>query len=596
MIAYRKCGTDMGGLVRYLLGPGRHNEHENPRVVGSSDVLSVPTGRELTNEERADLTDQLDWPSEMHGAEVPDGHVWHLSLTADPGDRPLTDQEWADIAGRVMREIGVDDPQRAAARWVVVHHGQNEAGAHHVHVALNLVRDDGSHVSTWQDQKKLSNSVREIEQDYGLTVIDARWKGTGVPASVRGEMERASREGRPEVDRSHLERVVRAAAVISSDEAEFVRRVTNEGVLIRPRMSDDGRWVIGYAVALDRGSEPPIWYSGGNLKKDLSLPGLRRHWTGSVAEIDPRPTWAALGVERERQGEALGGGAVLEQDVSALSSDGGLATAVEAPSDSRSERRTSRQTKAPTERRQGRHRVSADESEREKTTTSLYPEDRRIASTEWDEAHRQVGRAVAHLATVEPGDTATWAYAAREAAGVVAAWSERIEGTPGPLARAAEQLARSAQVRRGDELTRPDDSPLRNLRGVAMVMAQGSLRSDSAAAWALLASQLVELVSQLEATHRAQSEMHRAERLASEARAELERFAEQCNNAGDVREVIRPELAVEVDQASTQTDDPLRVRRTAKKVRGNDAEREAVEARRRQAEEERRKAEEQRDR
>ncbi len=30
-------GGDVGGLLRYLYGPGRHNEHENPHLVAAWD-------------------------------------------------------------------------------------------------------------------------------------------------------------------------------------------------------------------------------------------------------------------------------------------------------------------------------------------------------------------------------------------------------------------------------------------------------------------------------------------------------------------------------------------------------------------------------
>ncbi len=33
-------GGDVGGLLRYLYGPGRHNEHENPHLVAAWDLTS----------------------------------------------------------------------------------------------------------------------------------------------------------------------------------------------------------------------------------------------------------------------------------------------------------------------------------------------------------------------------------------------------------------------------------------------------------------------------------------------------------------------------------------------------------------------------
>ena len=54
-------------------------------------------------------------------------------------------------------------------------------------------------------------------------------------------------------------------------------------------------------------------------------------------------------------------------------------------------------------------------------------------------------------------DLAAWRGAAREAAGVFAAWSRRFEGdSPGPLADSADALARSAQSRPGDPVPSRD--------------------------------------------------------------------------------------------------------------------------------------------
>ena len=40
MIPNIVTGGDTGGLMRYLVGPGRANEHENPHVIaGSRDIV-----------------------------------------------------------------------------------------------------------------------------------------------------------------------------------------------------------------------------------------------------------------------------------------------------------------------------------------------------------------------------------------------------------------------------------------------------------------------------------------------------------------------------------------------------------------------------
>ena len=97
------------------------------------------------------------------------------------------------------------------------------------------------------------------------------------------ERARAARTGAVEVDSHRLERTVRAAATASLDEGEFVRRLRRGGVLIRPRFAagrDDV--VAGYSIAVRPATgDKPIWFGGGRLARDLTLPRLREGWPES---------------------------------------------------------------------------------------------------------------------------------------------------------------------------------------------------------------------------------------------------------------------------------------------------------------------------
>src|SRR5699024_12336845 len=69
----------------------------------------------------------------------------------------------------------------------------------------------------------------------------------------------------------------RGAAARGGDEAEFVRRMRGAGRLVRPRFADGRTDVVtGFSVAeRPRRGERPIWYGGGRLARDLTLPRLR---------------------------------------------------------------------------------------------------------------------------------------------------------------------------------------------------------------------------------------------------------------------------------------------------------------------------------
>ena len=65
MIAKVSRGDDGAGLVRYLFGEGRSDEHADQRVIAASTGVEVPVGVELRREQILDLGRQLDGPHAM---------------------------------------------------------------------------------------------------------------------------------------------------------------------------------------------------------------------------------------------------------------------------------------------------------------------------------------------------------------------------------------------------------------------------------------------------------------------------------------------------------------------------------------------------
>ena len=106
MIAKVTRGTDGGGLVRYLFGPGRADEHVAQRAIAVGEGMDVRMGVSLGPDEAADLASQLEAPKNLYEVEVNGGHIWHLSLTNPAGDRDLTDREWAQVAQEAMERLG----------------------------------------------------------------------------------------------------------------------------------------------------------------------------------------------------------------------------------------------------------------------------------------------------------------------------------------------------------------------------------------------------------------------------------------------------------------------------------------------------------
>ncbi len=508
MIAKITRGAYAPGLVRYLFSEGKANEHTAQRVVAADGALDVPVGVGLSTEERRELGRGLDAPHQLFGTEVAKGYSWHLSLSTKGGtDRTMTDAEWAEIAGEVVTRMGFDEgPGRAPCRWVAVRHGISKEGNDHLHLAANLVREDGTVAKLGRDYATVSRVCADMEARYGLYVVEGRTTG-GMPGLKRAETERAERGGRSEAERTELARRVRTAAVASTSEAEFVRRLRASGVAARPRYAKGGeRTVTGYSVAIGAPEgQQYLWYSGGKLAKDLSLPALRAGWSAS------------------------------DEDRSQAVGEWGARPHAGRGSEGRHRRAASWAETAAT---WGAGRPPAAGAGRE--TESYSPE-------AWVEAARAIADVVADLSAVPAADRAGWEVAANHAAGVLGALSGRLEAAPGPLAAAADSLARSAQGRHsGPDLTaaRPVTGALRS---VAAVMAQAQITDETAVAWGVVLSELLRLAQAIHQAHQARGEAVAAERLAGEARSKLEEARTSYGTAGRAAQALAEALRAETE-------------------------------------------------
>lgn len=170
---YRSGGV--GGLLRYLYGPGRHNEHENPHLVAAWDL---ETAADLLTLEplvlagdgasamRAfgPMTASMELATALRRAAVSNKMVWHCPLRVAPGDRSLTDAEWAQVARDVLHRTGIarrGDP--GGCRWIAVRHDADS-----IHIVAVLARQDGSAARVSNDYRRVREACLAAEGRYGL--------------------------------------------------------------------------------------------------------------------------------------------------------------------------------------------------------------------------------------------------------------------------------------------------------------------------------------------------------------------------------------------------------------------------------------------
>lgn len=273
-------GDEAGGLMQYLVGPGKANEHELPHLVAGT--CPEFDGQVLDRSMAADIGRALDAPQQMWGKTVSEGAIWQCSLSIGAEEGLLTDEKWSAIAEDFMAGMGLTSPDEGPIRWVAVRHGLSTSGNDHVHLAVQLVRENGKVADVWNAWPRSQKLAGQLEAKHGLRVLQSRLAGVGGPSYSMAESRKANEAGLAEPPRVTLERTVRACAAASLDEGEFIRRVRGEGLLVRPRRQDGGGGAVGYSVAMaPAAGESPIWFGGGSLARDLTLPRLRQEWAAA---------------------------------------------------------------------------------------------------------------------------------------------------------------------------------------------------------------------------------------------------------------------------------------------------------------------------
>ncbi|MCZ4507393.1 relaxase/mobilization nuclease domain-containing protein [Streptomyces sp. ActVer] len=272
-----KRGSETIGLIRYLYGPGTEEEHIDPHLVAAFDPLTPDPGRDpkTTYEQLQRLLDQP--VNTLPVDKRPEKHVWHLSVRAAPEDPVLSDEDWAAIARRMVAATGIaPDSDEQACRWAAVRHADD-----HIHIIATLVRDDGRRPRRHNEARRAQAECRRIEADYGLRRV-APGDGTAAKRPTSAERHKAEREGREQPAREELRETVRRAVAGATSEEEFFDRLAAAGLLIRKRVAPSGD-LLGYKVALPdnrNGEKEPVFYAGSTLSPDLSLPRIRKRFSG----------------------------------------------------------------------------------------------------------------------------------------------------------------------------------------------------------------------------------------------------------------------------------------------------------------------------
>lgn len=512
-------GRRVGGLLRYLYatgpaqqeGRGRRNPHVDPRVVGGFDDCAVlePRVGESGRRDFRRLTALLEQPL-VAAAVGPDKRpVYHLVIAAkkDPEtgvmvDPYLSDAQWRDISEEYVDRLGLAPRgDELGVRWVAVRHAGD-----HVHVVATLARQDGRRVFPRNDFWRAGEASRAVEAKYGLSVTAASDR-TAAKRPTYAETQKASREGQREPARDTLRRSVRTAAAGSTSLAEFLQRLHGDGVVVRERLSErtPGE-VTGYSVALpgsvDAGGKL-IYFGGGKLAADLTLPKLRSRW-----EVATTAQPAAAGGEESASG----------------------------PESPRSSPSTKTPATGAAAGNEDRHRLTADERVRI-----------------WEQATAAAAAATEHVHAAAGSDPAGAADAAWAASDFLAAAARVVEGRRGgPLTEAAGEYDRAARELWGHT---PDPSNAGSgLRSAAVLLTTARFvgRAENKQLLALLA----QLATLTDAVTRLRENQDRAAQAAAARRA-----AEHVRMTGAQRATVQTGPGASATRTGRSTLDHDEIRR-----------------------------------
>ncbi|WP_392965922.1 relaxase/mobilization nuclease domain-containing protein [Streptomyces sp. LN245] len=293
--AIKPAGANTRGLLAYLYGPGRHDEHTDPHIVAGFALLGMPDPGRDENATLTQLARYLDEPVRLRNSEfgkkVTD-HVWHCPVRAAPEDHHLSDTEWAEIAQRIVEAAGIapagDD---LACRWIAVRHADD-----HIHILATTVREDGRRPKLHDSGLRVGDACRQIEKDYGLRQLRKGDRSAG-RRPTQAEMHKADRLGWEQTSRDWLQDRIRSAIPHASSAEELLAYLEADDVLVKPRRGPSGD-LLGYAVGrpgdLNKDGEQ-IFHSGGKIAPDLTLPKLRARLEATAPEEHPtarrnRPT------------------------------------------------------------------------------------------------------------------------------------------------------------------------------------------------------------------------------------------------------------------------------------------------------------------
>ncbi|MGW9054962.1 relaxase/mobilization nuclease domain-containing protein, partial [[Kitasatospora] papulosa] len=276
MIANITKGKKAVGALLYDFGPGRRDEHLNPRIV-AGNVTGTPLQVARAIDHTARRRPEIAAP------------IWRCSLSLPDEDGILPDAQWSTIAADFIASMGFD-----GAPWVAVRHGDD-----HIHLTVSRVDWSGQLLTDRWDYRRAREAADRLEEEHGLVRAADRFRPEG-PQVRNNELEASKRRRGPDPaappEREELRRLVRevrdASAGLGRD--AFESGLADAGVLYRANVASTGK-MNGYSFTLENwtdGHGDQVWVAASKVARELRWAQLKTV-VGELPPDVPAPRVAA---------------------------------------------------------------------------------------------------------------------------------------------------------------------------------------------------------------------------------------------------------------------------------------------------------------
>jgi len=249
VIAKITHGRSAARALAYDHGPGRADEHHNPRKVAGN----------IADRDWRIRAHRMQRFVDAHQRDTTDRGVYRVALANPESDRVLSDREWRQVAEKFVDRFGAGE-----GMWEATRHDR-----HHIHLTISKDGFDGGRMSSSHDYRRVAAICRELEAEHELTNAAQRaGRGSG---RTRADREQ-TRRGAPQPDRDWLRSTIGRVL----EQGGGIEELRGAGVAVTLNQASTGRVSgISYARAPepggdrsnDRGEAEPIWFKGSQLGK-----------------------------------------------------------------------------------------------------------------------------------------------------------------------------------------------------------------------------------------------------------------------------------------------------------------------------------------